>query len=121
MLVDARAEDVARLQAAVASLGAEARLQSAIVDRMLARERRRAAAAREIARQGDALEQIRRQADRAAYVTLRQAEMLLHEADDAAGAAACYQQVIDMFPETFWARLARQRRDTLREGRGDSL
>lgn len=118
---EGRAQEVALVRARLRALRAEAEACSAVVEGVLAMERRRAGAPRVLARRGDALERVRRQVDRAAYLTVRRVDIVLNESGDAAGAAAGYQQVMDVFPETFWATLARQRRDALRKATGDSL
>ena len=72
-------------------------------------------------RPGGRIEEMRRQLDRAAFLTLRRAEMLLSEVGNKPGAMAAYQQVVEMFPGTPWADIARQRQSILRDKTGETL
>jgi len=115
-------DEIARLRVSLQVLNARAEAHQAAADRLLALERRR----RRLnstgrMRPGGRIEEMRRQLDRAAFLTLRRAEMLLSEIGNKPGAMAAYQQVVEMFPGTPWADIARQRQSILRDKTGETL
>jgi hypothetical protein len=115
-------DEIARLRVSLQVLSARAEAHQAAADQLLALEwRRRHLDAMGRVRSGGRLEEMRRQLDRAAFLTLRRAELLLREIGNKPGAMAAYQQVIDTFPETPWAQIARQRQSILRDKTGETL
>ena len=115
-------DEIARLRVSLQVLNARAEAHQAAADRLLALERRRRRlTSRGRMRPGGRIEEMRRQLDRAAFLTLRRAEMLLSEVGNKPGAMAAYQQVVEMFPGTPWADIARQRQSILRDKTGETL
>jgi hypothetical protein len=115
----ADSQEVVRLRAEIQRLSAQADVHEASADYLVASERRRLD--RRTRRSVGAFDGIRRHTDRAAYLTLLRAERLLKENGDVPGARKAYGQVIEMFPGTSWAQLARQRQSILRKKAGDTL
>jgi hypothetical protein len=98
---------VERLRGEIAALRAEAEGRERIVATMLKAEgRARGALGRTVA---DPVERIRAQQDLAALALVRQADRFYRELDRKESAAAKYEQVMALFPESSWAAVARQR------------
>jgi hypothetical protein len=98
---------VEQLRREIAALRAEAEARERVVALMLDLERRpRAVEARRVA---DPVERIRAQQDLAALALVRQADRFYRELDRKESAAAKYEQVMALFPDSSWAAVARQR------------
>jgi len=94
--------DPAKIEAELALIRSNANAQSATIARLV--HHQESLKLRDTARRfenGDPLGQLQQQRDRAA-------RLLLHEASRS-GQSAQYRRVIDLFPETPWATIARQR------------
>ena len=100
-----------RLRAEIASLRAEADSRTAVVEHMLAAEQRRKSLARYRRRRDwpDPGEQVERQMDRAALAMVFQADRMSRQVELRAPAMAIYHRTIELFPESRWADVARQR------------
>ena len=100
-----------RLREEIARLRAEADSRMAVVEHMLALERRREKAKpyRRHVAVADPAEQIQQQMDKAALVMVYQADRLSRQLNLRAPAMAIYRRTIELFPETHWAGVARQR------------
>jgi hypothetical protein len=66
----------------------------------------------------DAVANVRREADQAAYVIVRQADRMCRELDLCQSAEVRYRRVVELFPDSRWAAVARQRLSEL-ENKGD--
>jgi hypothetical protein len=100
--------DTADLAAEIATIRADAAGREAVVTAMLggeARGRRAIAAPTRI----DPLDRILAEQDRGALAIVRQADRQYRELDRKASAAAAYGRVVELFPKTHWAAVARQR------------
>jgi hypothetical protein len=102
-----------RLRAEIASLRAEADSRASVVEHMLAAEQRRKSLARYRQRRAwpDPGEQVERQMDRAALAMVFQADRMSRQVELRAPAMAIYHRTIELFPESRWADVARQRLD----------
>jgi hypothetical protein len=100
--------DASELAAEIAALRNEAAGHEAVVKAMLTGEqrgRRMAAVPRGV----DPLDRILAEQDRGAMALVRQADRQYHELDRKESAAAGYGRVVELFPKTHWAAVARQR------------
>jgi hypothetical protein len=105
--VPANAFDAARLRQEITALRQEATAREKVVAAMLAGEARgRRPPARSPV---DPLQRIRDQQDVAALALVRQADRLYHDLARPQRAAATYERVVELFPQTPWATVARQR------------
>lgn len=104
--------DVAALLEAAEALGREADSRAAVVRQTTLHETR-IRALRELQRRAaatpDALALVRAQMDAAARTLVQQADRISREQDQQATATLYYREVIERFPETTWAGVARQR------------
>ena len=66
----------------------------------------------------DAVANARREVDKAAYVLVSQADRMCRKLDLCDSAAVKYRRVVDLFPDSRWATVARQRLSDL-ETKGD--
>ena len=112
--------DIARLKAEIERLHREADTRLAVVQRTqeILEEMRRF---EELKRQPpwpDAVANVRREVDQAAYTLVSQADRMCRELDLCDSAAVKYRRVVELFPETRWAVVARQRLSEL-ERKGD--
>ena len=100
-----------RLRAEIASLRAEADSRTAVVEHMLAAEQRRKSLDRYRRYRAwpDPGEQVERQMDRAALAMVFQADRMSRQVELRAPAMAIYHRTIELFPESRWADVARQR------------
>lgn len=100
-----------RLRAEIASLRAEADSRAAVVEHMLAAEQRRKSLARYRRQRAwpDPGEQVERRMDRAALAMVFQADRMYGQTETRAPAMAIYHRTIELFPESRWADVARQR------------
>jgi len=103
--------DVAACRARIVELDVQARLQTAIADRIIEIEEqsRRLARARRILTQPSAEQQLQAIRDQTAMLLMRDADRLSRRPDERAAAAAAYRQAADLFPESVYAPLARSR------------
>jgi hypothetical protein len=104
----------ARLTEEMVGLRSDADERERVVAAMIEGEQRtRAAAASAAARRGvgaaDPRDRIRVQQDLAAMVLVRQADRYYRELDRKGSAVAGYERVVELFPMTEWAGVARQR------------
>jgi hypothetical protein len=99
--------DLARVREEITALRHEATAREATVAAMIAGEARgRRPPARPAV---DALDRIRDQQDLAALALVRQADRFYHDLARPQRAAAAYERVVELFPQTPWAAVARQR------------
>ena len=109
------------LRAEIARIDAEVEARMAIVGHMLEIERRRkrlAALKRKLERPG-AEQRLDEQIERAAFITINQADRMERQLNMPDEAAERYRQVIRLFPQTSWARVAAEglrRVEELKEG-----
>jgi len=90
---------------------AEVRVHQLVVDRLLAAERKRRGLAKsEVLRaKVDPIVQIDRHVEQAAFVIVNQADRKIAKWNLTDSAASDYRRVIELFPKTRWAEVARQR------------
>lgn len=100
-----------RLRAEIARLRAEGDSRMAVVQHMLALERRRENARRHRRRVvlPDPADEVQRHMDKAALVMVYQADRLSRWPDQQVPAREIYLRTIELFPQTRWADVARQR------------
>lgn len=103
--------DVADLRAEIERLGREADWRLAVARRTqeILEQMRRAEALRQQEPVPDPVAAARREVDRAAYVLVRQADRMCREMDLCDSAVVKYRRVVELFPDTPWATVARQR------------
>lgn len=104
--------EIEQLRAEVAQLRAEAEFRTAILAEVLRVQKQQAkirALERQVRSQTDPLAEVNRLVERAALVTVYQADRKYNELDLKESAIADYRQVIKLYPETRWAENARQR------------
>lgn len=104
-------DEFTKLRTEIEQLRAEADTRMAIIEQMLARQSRKERLARlewELARP-DPVEQVRLELERTACIMVYQANRMYQELDLPESAVKSYRQVIELFPETHWAKVARQR------------
>ena len=107
--------EIEQLRAEVARLRAEAELRTAILVEVLKRQDRQErqdklrVLERQVRMRSDPMAEVNRLVERAALVTLYQADRKYNELDLKESAIADYRQVIKYYPETRWAKQARQR------------
>ena len=101
---------IAEVEAELAELRAKIAMHEAVIERLLADEkhRRHMAEARAILAQPDPIEQLDRQMDRTAYIIVLYANRKLELYDLRESAAEDYRRVIELFPDSHWADVARQ-------------
>jgi len=90
---------------------AEVRVHQLVVDRLLAsqRKRRGLAKSKALSAKIDPIVQIDRHVEQAAYTIVAQADRKVRRWNLTESAASDYQRVIELFPQTCWAEVARQR------------
>jgi hypothetical protein len=105
------AEEIARLRTEMARLKAEADWRTKVAAAMVAQERtaKRLATLRKAAPRLDPAEEIRQETDKAALVIVRQADRLYREHHLRDRAIQRYRDAIQLFPQSPWADVARQR------------
>jgi ribosomal protein L29 len=105
--IESRPPEVSRLRRELAALRAQANAGQLTVAAMLRAERRvRQSPARALA---DPVQRIYDQRDLAALALVRQADRLYRELDHRQSAATAYERVVELFPQTPSASVARQR------------
>jgi hypothetical protein len=109
-----------QIQAEIARLRREADTRLVVVRRTeeILKEMRRFDELKRQPAWPDAIANARREVDQAAYVLVSQADRMCRELDLCESAAVKYRRVVELFPETRWATVARQRLNEL-EQRGD--
>jgi hypothetical protein len=101
--------DARDLAAELAAIRTQAAASEACVAAMLKGEARGRKLASVTPRPPDPLERIRAEQDRGAMALVRQADRQYRELDRKASATAGYGRVVQLFPRTRWAAVARQR------------
>ena len=117
-------EEVTRLRAKIAGLRAEADSRAAVVNQMLARLRQQDDHLEDLQRQldrPDPLAEVRRQIDRTAYIMVYQADHSRGELGFVDSPEQTYRRVIELFPDSRWADVARKRITEMQSGKGDTL
>ena len=108
--------DIARLQEEISSgcRAAEETLRREEVEKRLAALQEQAA--------DDPLQEVSDQVDRAALTMVYQADRMYRELNLRESAVASYEQTIKLFPQTHWAKVAKDRLAELKTaGKGDSI
>lgn len=97
-------------------LGREAEIRLAVARRMqeLLEQMERSKTRKRQHDYPDPVARARREVDRAAFVLVSQADRMCRDLDLCDSAAVKYQRVVDLFPETPWATVARQRLDEIK-------
>jgi hypothetical protein len=103
--------DTAQLQRELARLNAEAELHQQTAIRILARER--AAAAAPVVAAPDANQALTAQVERSALTMVNRGNSLLHVPGAKAEAAESFKRVLELFPQSQAAAMARQRLDQI--------
>jgi hypothetical protein len=100
-----------QLRASLARVESEIRAQTAVADGMMAMERRLAARERLRAAEArpDVLHEIDAQRDDAARLLVYQAQRLMAQPATRPSGVEALQRVIDLFPNSAWASVARQK------------
>jgi len=113
--------DVASIRAEIEALRREADVRLAVAQRtqeILEQMRRAEAVTKRPQALPDPVADARRQLDKAAYTLVFQADRMCRELDLCDSAAIKYQRVVELFPDTPWAVVARQRLSEI-EKKGD--
>jgi len=112
--------DIAQIKAEIERLHREADTRLAVVLRTqeILEEMRRFDELKRQPPLPDAVANARREVDQAAYTLVSQADRMCRELDLCDSAAVKYRRVVELFPETRWAVVARQRLSEL-ERKGD--
>lgn len=105
------APDPVRLRAELTALRAEADARLAVVEIVLDREEKRQQTEklRRVLNRPDALERVHREQDRAALILFCQADRIFKDPNRRQAAAAEYRELVELFPHSQWAAVARQR------------
>ncbi|MFQ5807931.1 MAG: hypothetical protein ACE5I3_15915 [Phycisphaerae bacterium] len=109
--------DVESIRAEIEQLRREAEMRLAVARRtqeILTQMRR----AEEFTKQEvvpDPIARARREVEKAAYTLVYQADRMCRELDLCDSAAVKYQRVVELFPDTRWAAVARQRLDEIKK------
>jgi len=114
-------QEIARLRVEIEQLRAEADMRMTLIKEMLAAEKRQkrlAAIQRELAKP-DPLEQIQLQLEKAACITVYQADRKYNQLDLPESAIRDYRRVIELFPKTHWAEVARNRLSKIEAGKNN--
>jgi hypothetical protein len=108
--------DLAEIRAEIERLGREAEMRLAVARRTreLLEQTERSRALKRQHDYPDPVARARREVDRAAFVLVSQADRMCRDLDLCDSAAVKYQRVVDLFPETPWATVARQRLDEIK-------
>lgn len=103
----------------LAVLQTEAEYHSALAERMWEAETqaRRVARAERIVATVSPLRQIEREMDRAAMLAIQDADRMLRELNQHEEAAAEYRRTIELFPQSHWAAVAKNRLERIRGGK----
>jgi len=68
----------------------------------------------------DPLEEIRKQVDKTAFILVYQANRMYRELDQKDSAIKAYKRVIELFPQSRWAEVARQRLSEIQKNQHDN-
>ena len=119
---DAQTE-IDRLEAELEELHAETEVALARVEERLARYQQQAQRARieRLRAQPGPIQQVQQDLDRTAFIMVYQADRAHRELGQAESAVESYRQVLELFPQTPWADVARQRLSAIQRGQGDRL
>jgi hypothetical protein len=104
--------DVESIRAEIEALRREADVRLAVAQRtqeILEQMRRAEALSKPAAPLPDPVADARRELEKAAYTLVSQADRMCRELDLCDSAAIKYQRVVELFPETPWAAVARER------------
>jgi TolA-binding protein len=115
---------IASLEEQVRQLQAQTEATLKLVQNVLAQEReqrRLDALEAELASIRDPMEEIKRQADKAAFTLVYQADRFYRELNQTDSAVESYEQVIRLFPESRWADEARKRLAEIRTLRTNQI
>ena len=107
-----RQQQLALLQAQIAQLSTRTDATLHLVNEVLEQERRRSeldALEASLAEIPDPQEELRIQVDKAAFVLVYQADRTYRELNNADSAIESYKRVVQYFPESRWAEVARKR------------
>jgi hypothetical protein len=107
----ALAPDPAAVKAELARLNSEATRHAEIADRRMQIE-----LSPQVSNEVEVKRDLQRQRDEAALSLIYQAETLAPVPAQRPAAVALYQKAIDLFPQTHWASLAKQRIEALQSG-----
>ncbi|MDY0357900.1 MAG: hypothetical protein RBR19_18600 [Sedimentisphaerales bacterium] len=113
-------ERIASLEEQVRQLQEQTETTMRLVQEVLAKERqerRLAALQAELASIPDPAEELQRQAEKAAFALVYQADRMIGEMNQTQSAVETYEQVIRIFPENRWAEVARERLARIRNQR----
>jgi hypothetical protein len=111
--------DVESIRAEIEGLRREADVRLAVAQRtqeILEQMRRAEALTKHAVPLPDPVADARRELDKAAYTLVSQADRMCRELDLCDSAAIKYQRVVELFPETPWATVARQRLEQIKKG-----
>jgi hypothetical protein len=103
---------LAALKAEVEQLRAQTDATLKLVREVIENQRRRSqlqALEARLASIPDPLEQMQRQADKTAFILVYQANRMYDELDQKDSAIQTYNRVIELFPQSKWAEVARER------------
>jgi len=106
------ADETERIKLELAQLQQEADTQREIINMLLEKQRREAelvSLEAELAAMGDPLDEIHRQVEQAAFNFFELAGKKYEEMNLKDSAIADYQMIIKLYPQTRWARLAREK------------
>lgn len=107
-----RQQQIALLQAQIAQLSTRTDATLHLVNEVLEQERRRSeldALEASLAEIPDPQEELRMQVDKAAFVLVYQADRTYRELNNADSAIESYKRVVQFFPKSQWAEVARKR------------
>jgi cell division protein FtsB len=107
-----RQQQIASIQAQIAQLSTRTDATLHLVNEVLEQERRRSeldALEASLAEIPDPQQEIRIQVDKAAFVLVYQADRTYRESNNADSAIESYKRVVQYFPESQWAEVARKR------------
>lgn len=113
-------ERIASLEEQVRQLQEQTETTMRLVQEVLAKERqerRLAALQAELASIPDPAQELQRQAEKAAFALVYQADRMIGEMNQTQSAVETYEQVIRLFPENRWAEVARERLARIRNQR----
>jgi len=74
----------------------------------------------QLASYSDPLEEIQKQADKTAFFLVYQANRMYRELDQKDSAIKAYKRVIELFPQSRWAEVARQRLSEIQKNQHDN-
>lgn len=122
-MTDETTPDVARPEADIAQLRAEIIATLALTKELADQQaqQRRLIELRRTLSQPDPVEQVRQQVDKAAFIIVYQADRMYRELNLSESAVDSYKQAIELFPDSRWAKVARDRLAEIEKAKGDQL